>query len=164
MRKFIIARLAFCSLLIYVVLYSFSIHASEEPSINEINKLRNTEIKSAEYYFNQGLSYSDLGNYDQAIFYYDQAIKKNPEYTMAYNNRGNVFCRMGNYEKAIIDYNRAIDFNPSFAEAFNNRAYAYYYTWEFEKALGDANKAQGFGVKVHQGLVNILHQISDEED
>jgi tetratricopeptide (TPR) repeat protein len=128
MRIVIIARLAFCSVLIYVALYSFSIQASEGPSINEINNLRNTEIKSAEYYFNQGLSYSDSGNYNQAIFCYAQAIKINPEYVMAYNNRGNVFYRMGDYDKAIIDYNRAIDLNPSFAEAFNNRAFAYYYT------------------------------------
>jgi tetratricopeptide (TPR) repeat protein len=128
MRKIIIVRLAFCTLLIYVVLISSSIYASEGPSIKEINNPRNTEIKSAEYYFDQGLSYSDSGNYDQAIFYYGQAIKINPEYAMVYNNRGNVFYRMGDYEKAITDYNRAIDLNPGFAEAFNNRAFAYYYT------------------------------------
>lgn len=161
MKKIIITRLVFCSLLIYVVLNSFSIYASEGPSINEIDK---PKIKSAEYYLNQGLSYSDSGNYEQAIFYYDKAIKINPEYAMAYNNRGNVFYRMGEYERAIIDYNRAINLNPGFAEAFNNRAFAYYYICDYEKALSDANKAQGLGVKVHQGLINILHEISDEED
>ena len=128
MRKIIIDRLALCSLLIYVILNSSSIYASERPSTKGINKLRNTENKSAEYYFKQGLSYSDLGKYDQAIYYYDQAINRNPEYAMAYNNRGNVFYRMGDYDKAIIDYNRAINLNPGLAEAFNNRAFAYYYT------------------------------------
>ena len=60
------------------------------------------------------------GNVDDAMDYYKQAIKFNPNYADSYNNMGNLFADMGNLEAASDCYKQAIKINPNFAAAYNN--------------------------------------------
>jgi VWFA-related protein len=46
--------------------------------------------------------------YEQAVFYYQQAIEKNPTYAQAYSNLGLAYQRMKNYSKAITANRKAI--------------------------------------------------------
>ena len=45
---------------------------------------------------------------DGAIADYNQAIKINPNYALAYNNRGNIKRTKGDIDGAIADFDRAI--------------------------------------------------------
>ena len=50
--------------------------------------------------------------YDKAIADYDQAIRLDPKYAMAYNNRGHAWYAKEEYDKAIADYDKAIELDP----------------------------------------------------
>jgi tetratricopeptide (TPR) repeat protein len=42
---------------------------------------------------------------------YEQSIRINPQYPLAYFNRGNIYFSMGNYDQAINDYHAALTIN-----------------------------------------------------
>ena len=46
-------------------------------------------------YFNRGVAYGDLGEYDRAIQDYDAVVRLDPEYTDAYHNRGFAYDVVG---------------------------------------------------------------------
>ena len=47
-------------------------------------------------YYNRGVAYDDLGQYQRAIQDSDTAIRLKPDYANAYNNRGIAFILSGN--------------------------------------------------------------------
>ena len=46
-------------------------------------------------FYNRGIAYADLGQYERAIQDYDAAIPLNPEYAVAYYNRGFTYSPWG---------------------------------------------------------------------
>ena len=57
----------------------------------------------AGFYFNLGIAYSAIGEFEQAIEGYDEAVRLDPEYSEAYNNRGKIYHDQGNNDRAIAD-------------------------------------------------------------
>jgi tetratricopeptide (TPR) repeat protein len=72
-------------------------------------------------YYNRGVAYENLGQYQPAIKDYNQAISLNPIYSEAFYNRGTIYSEIGQYQRAIDDYNQAISLQPNYANAYNNR-------------------------------------------
>ena len=60
-----------------------------------------------------------MGEYEQALADYTQALELDPEYAMAYNNRGLTYGKIGKYEQALADFNRALELEPEYATAYN---------------------------------------------
>ena len=56
-----------------------------------------------------------------SIFLYTQALKYNPEFSVAYNNRAILNIQLGKLKEAMDDYNKAIELRPDYADAYNNR-------------------------------------------
>ena len=48
-----------------------------------------------------------LGQYQEAIVDYDQAIELDPNFSLPYLNRGNAKLEYGQYQEAIVDYDQA---------------------------------------------------------
>ena len=65
-----------------------------------------------------------LEDYDNAIFYYNQAIKADPKFSIAYNNLGITYKNMKKYDEAIMEFTKAIDLDPDYVIALNNRGVA----------------------------------------
>jgi tetratricopeptide (TPR) repeat protein len=63
----------------------------------------------ASTWFDKGLELYNIGNYDESIKYYDQAIKINPEYAKAWLNKGNSLAMLDRYDEAILCYSRAVE-------------------------------------------------------
>lgn len=59
--------------------------------------------------------------YGEAISYYNEAIRLNPNDDMEYNNRGSAYWCLKQYEKALKDFNKALELNPNNTLAKNNR-------------------------------------------
>jgi tetratricopeptide (TPR) repeat protein len=59
--------------------------------------------------------------YIKALRYYDEAIKLNPNSTIAWNRKGIALAELGNYTDSIACFERAILINSSQAEAYNNK-------------------------------------------
>jgi serine/threonine protein kinase len=79
-------------------------------------------------YYNRGLAYYNLGQYEHAIKECDEAIQINHDYAYAYWVRGLAYYNLGQYERAIRDYNEAIRLNPNDAPIYSNLALALEYT------------------------------------
>ena len=100
-------------------------------------------------YNNRGLSYKNLGRYEEAITDFTKAIEidikvnTNPTYKEAYNNRGNLYNNLGRYEEAVLDFDKVIELNtnPTFKEVYNNRGFSYAKLEKYEEAVSDYTKA-----------------------
>ena len=75
--------------------------------------------------------------YGEAIRYYDEALRVDPNYAEGYNNRGIAHYEQAHYPEAITDYTRAINQRPDFTDAYYNRANAYYQRGEYEPSIID---------------------------
>jgi tetratricopeptide (TPR) repeat protein len=69
---------------------------------------------------NLGVALADQGKYPEAIYYYKNAIKLNPDYEDAYYNLANAFKDTGKMEEAAKNFRETIRINPNFADAHNN--------------------------------------------
>ena len=89
-------------------------------------KTKNTSSKtnpeSAIDYYNRGLSYDDLGQYQRAIEDYNKAIELNPKFAYAYNNKGNIFLQQGSYDLAIEAIEKSLELDDDNAYAYLNLA------------------------------------------
>lgn len=83
----------------------------------------NSVFDKASAFMNCGICYSELGNFDDARLYFNNALKLKPDFSIALLNRGLMYHRSGNLESAIDDYNSAIKLQPAFAEAHNEKGF-----------------------------------------
>lgn len=88
-------------------------------------------------FFLQGNDALALKDYDKAIHYFDNAIRIDPDFSLAYNNRGVAKMNSDRAAEAILDYNEAININPKYYEAVGNRAYAYEQVNRYGSSLSD---------------------------
>ena len=88
----------------------------------------------------QGDTYADQEQWDEAIVQYDKAIELDPKLAVAYNNRGWAYNEIGQWNLAIIDLDKAIELNPELAWAYNNRGNTYFDKGKIDNAIADWNK------------------------
>jgi tetratricopeptide (TPR) repeat protein len=94
----------------------------------------------ASIYNNQGISYRNLKRYEQAIANFNEALKLDPNYALAYAGRGNGYWRFGRYQEALQDYDRAITLDPKLAWAYAGRGETYRLLKEYRQAIQDYNR------------------------
>ncbi len=63
------------------------------------------------------------GNYDEALFYYEAAIKLEP-HAAYHSNKGNTLSNLKRYEEALICYEAALKLEPNNADYKNNVLFA----------------------------------------
>jgi protein O-mannosyl-transferase len=80
------------------------------------------------------LAYLQCANFTDALAFYRQAVRTNPQSALAYNHLGKFKADMRNYRSALSDYDTALRLYPEYPLAYNNRA-------ESKGALGDAQGA-----------------------
>lgn len=98
-------------------------------------------VASSEERYSSGANLQNQGHLEEAISEYDEAIRLDPQFAVAYNNRGNAYAGLGQYEKAIADLDEAIRLRPKVALAYNNRGNAYNNLRKFKRAIQDLDEA-----------------------
>lgn len=83
-------------------------------------------------------------NFEEAITYYQGALKLDSCFVDALNNLGTVYFRQNNFTQALDYYTRAISCKPDFISAYINRANTYYELNELFSALQDLNRVEKF--------------------
>ncbi len=82
-----------------------------------------SNLNAADYLLS-GDEKEDKGDYPGALADYNQVLRIDPKYALAYNNRGYLkMQRLNDVNGALVDFNRSISINPNFATALNNRAF-----------------------------------------
>ena len=59
---------------------------------------------------NKGFALYYLGDYTQAIQYFDKALAINPKFKVALNNKGAALYYLGNYTGAILYFDKALGY------------------------------------------------------
>ncbi len=95
----------------------------------KITALKDTVIeeyeKSAEYWFNLGVAYSEAGMHKEAAEAFKQAIRIKTDLAEAHYNLGVAYVKLGMYREAIEAFKQPIRIKPDDAEAHANLGVAY---------------------------------------
>ncbi len=112
-------------------------------AIQKTRQLMQEEQSEAQAYLmlQNGNFFAILGQLEDAINTYSQAIKIKSDFADAYCNRGIVHAKKGDHDQAIRDYNQAIELNPDFAEAYYNRGISCEKQDNHNQAIQDYSKA-----------------------
>jgi len=110
-------------------------------AIEYLNKAAELQPENAEIYYNRGVAYDNLGQYQPAIKNYNQAIRLKPDYAEAYYNRGTIYNELSQYQQAISDFNQAISLKSTDAEAYHNRGFAHDRLGQMPQAIENYNQA-----------------------
>ena len=121
--------------------------------LNEQNKIILKNSKDAQVFYEKGVMYADLEEYDNAIGSFGIAININPAYLKAYFGRGNAYENNGESDKAIKDLSEAIAIDPKYTEAYFIRGKAYGED-ENDKAIEDYSKAIAINPKYAAAYYN----------
>ena len=98
-------------------------------------------IDLAQLYYNRGVEYAAKGECDRAIADYNEAIRLDPKYVLAYNKRGDCYMRQGSNFRALEDYAKATELDPTDSRAYKNRGEAYENLGQLDRALEAYNEA-----------------------
>src|SRR5436189_2615550 len=123
--------------------------SEERPPAN--SSTENTEAHNAylqgHYYFQR----RNLEDYRKAVGYYDEAIRLDPEYALAYAERSEAWTLIGDltgegktaWPKARTDAEKAVAIAPALAEAHAALGWVRFFTeWRFAEGLSDLKGAK----------------------
>jgi S1-C subfamily serine protease len=95
----------------------------------------------AESSYRTGLDSLWLGNYDNAIGYFETAANRNPKRADAWVQVGYCKVKQGKSAEAIRAYQYALELKPHSEEIHNKLGDAYYYAGKMEEAIASYNRA-----------------------
>ncbi|KAI4348936.1 hypothetical protein L6164_009596 [Bauhinia variegata] len=95
-------------------------------------------------YYNLGVVYSEMMQYDMALNFYEKAALERPMYAEAYCNMGVIHKNRGDLEAAIACYERCLAVSPNFEIAKNNMAIALTDLGTKVKLEGDINQGVAY--------------------
>ena len=103
---------------------------------NESLKLKETELT----YVLIGNTLAVKNDFNNAYRAYQNALRLNPSYALAYFNLGLLNSQKGNFDEALKLFDKSIKIDPLFAEAYRNTAVIYYMTENYEQSLVNFEK------------------------
>jgi len=106
-------------------------------------------------YYNRGVVFYRMRQFDKAITDFDKAISLRPSYYKAYNNRGLVLAQMGHYDLAIENYNIVIDLRPLDDTAYYNRGLALNRIGEVDRAKADFDRSIQLNPLNHKAYIGL---------
>ncbi len=68
------------------------------------------------YYYQRGVAFYNLKEYQKAIDIYNEGLKKFPENSMTLNFMGNAFMALGEYQKAFEKYEQSLKYKENILE------------------------------------------------
>ena len=95
----------------------------------------------AESLYRSGLDSLWLGNYDNAVGYFENAANKNPKRAEAWVQVGYCKVKQGKNQEAIRAYLQALQLKPTDAEIHNKLGDAYYYSGRLREAIESYTEA-----------------------
>jgi tetratricopeptide (TPR) repeat protein len=89
----------------------------------------------AELWYRGGIDSLWLGNYDNALTYFETAANRNPRRPETWIQIGYCKVKQGRNDEAIKAYQRALQLRPDSTEAYNKLGDAYYYAGRLNEAI-----------------------------
>src|SRR5262245_19150581 len=82
-----------------------------------------------------------IGNYKEAILYFDSALAINRSSWLAYFSRGVAKAMLKDYYGSIADYTESIKLNSKNVLTYHNRGISEYYVKQYDDAIADFTMA-----------------------
>ena len=95
----------------------------------------------AESLYRSGIESLWLGNYDNAVGYFENAANKNPKRAEAWVQVGYCKVKQGKIQEAVRAYQQALQLKPGDAEIHNKLGDAYYYSGRLREAIESYSEA-----------------------
>ncbi len=95
----------------------------------------------AESLYRSGIESLWLGNYDNAVGYFENAANKNPKRAEAWVQVGYCRVKQGKIQEALRAYQQALQLKPEDAEIHNKLGDAYYYSGRLREAIESYSEA-----------------------
>ena len=96
---------------------------------------------NVEAYYNLGVAYAEMEEYDRAIIAYENAGRLRPQCAEIWNNAGVLYKERGNDARATEYYQRAVACNPNFAQPLNNLGVLHTMSGQAQQALESLQRA-----------------------
>ena len=103
----------------------------------------------------KGYVYSKLGQYPEAILFYNKTIELDPNFVQAYYGLGRLYEDLDQNEKAIGAYSKAVEVNPNYSYAYNGLGNIYKKLKQYPDALRSYEKAIGINPKFVEAYYNL---------
>lgn len=99
------------------------------------------DSESVDELVNKGNSLVDEGKYEEAVSFYDKALKINSQDVVALSNKGTALDQLGRYEDAVKCFDKVLEINPKDEEALNNKGSSLIRLNRYEEAIECFNEA-----------------------
>lgn len=110
--------------------------------------------------YNLGVSFIELGRYEEAIELFTQIVDIDPQNYTAYFNLGFSLYMLGRYEEAIEAYRKAIDINPKLYLSYFNLGNCFYKLGSYQKAAEAYQQAINMNPKYAGSYLNLGEALS----
>ena len=121
-----------------------ALHGSELISFDQVSakgKPGTQPEALAEVWYRGGIDSLWLGNYDNALNYFETAANRNPRRPETWIQIGYCKVKQGRNEEAIRAYKRALQLRPNSSEAYNKLGDAYFFGGRFTDAIAAYQEA-----------------------
>lgn len=88
-----------------------------------------------EYLFNLGLEKAEVGDLEEALMSWNQAITLNPEFAPAWHNRGSALAYLNRLGEAVQSFDQAIALNVNDIESWYDRGNALFRLQQWQEAI-----------------------------
>ncbi len=83
--------------------------------------LPDTSQKTKEQWLEEGDRFGDRKQYSEALAAYEQPIRLDPNYALAYRNKGYILNDLKRHQEALAAYEHSLRLDPNFAHAYYNK-------------------------------------------
>lgn len=123
---------------------SLKLAGNTEDGIQKYCEALEVDSHYAPAYYNLGVVYSEMMQFDAALTCYEKAALERPLYAEAYCNMGVIYKNRGELDAAIACYDRCLTISPNFEIAKNNMAIALTDMGTKVKIEGDINQGVAY--------------------
>lgn len=109
----------------------------------------------ADLWYRGGIDSMWLGNYDNALNYFETAANRNPRRPETWIQIGYCKVKQGRNDEAIRAYQRALSLRPASADAHNKLGDAYFYAGRFSEAIAAYQEAARLRPKDGEAYYNL---------
>lgn len=104
--------------------WKLKLESAKKLSNGSTSGLNLDDLKRAENEKNKGNEAMNSSDFKEAILFYNNAIKINPNNALFYGNRSQAFLKLKDFRKTIEDSTMAVNIDPNYVKGFYRRAIA----------------------------------------
>ena len=121
----------------YRAISNYNLGNADESMLSDLNSAIEYEFFDIPWAHNiRGLTHVRMGNYEDAIVDYTQALTLSPTYILIYRNRSIAYQQLGDWASAASDSKASLEADPERTGVYNSIAWIYVQLGRYEDALG----------------------------